>query len=219
MCCFQSHKYTFGLVVEDKSVWIQLPFPRFSLISASMNICMILKLLWLLWGDFCLPVALHEKQHEAQHFTSTLSAGREKQTPKTRPRCVTFQRSEVRAPLFPIQPMLWVLFQKVLSLANGPWSHKHRDRVQRREGSEVQTARNRRRQRRKKKKKKGELGSEWWNTDTTTEKGSRGSYVGGNRSLAPQLHDRLTRWETEQLQLRHENTAGHVLEHTAPRVM
>lgn len=45
-----------------------------------------------------------------------------------RRRSVTFQRSEVRAPLFPIQPMLWVLFQKVLSLANGPWSQKHRDR-------------------------------------------------------------------------------------------
>lgn len=100
-------------------------------------IWLILKLLWLLW-DLWVPVALNVKQHGGTtEHGYTVRARRQKQTPERRPRCVTFQRSEVRAPLFPIQPMLWVLFQKVLSLANGPWSHKHRDRVQRtREGGQ-----------------------------------------------------------------------------------
>lgn len=53
----------------------------------------------------------------------------------------TFQGSEVRAPFFPIQPMLWVLFQKVLSLANGPWSHEHMSPEEEEEEEEVQTAR------------------------------------------------------------------------------
>ena len=154
---------------------------------------MILKLLWLSLGDLCACRSEREttRQHDMGN-TSTLSARRQRQTPKRRPRCVTFQRSEVRAPLFPIQPMLWVLFQKVLSLANGPWSHKHRDRVQRRGGG----ARSRqprkeggtKKKKKKKKKKKGELGSEWWNTDTTTETGSRDLYVAEEGdSLAPQL--------------------------------
>lgn len=73
---------------------------------------------------------------------------------------VTFQGSEVRAHLFPIQPMLWVLFQKVLSLANGPWSHEHMSPEE--EVREVQTAR-------KEEKKKKELEGETQSTTHTAE--------------------------------------------------
>lgn len=154
-----------------------------------------------------LCLLLWMRNMEAQHNQYTVSEEGEK-TPKRRQRCVTFQGSEVRAPLFPIQPMLWVLFQKVLSLANGPWSHKHRDRVQRRRGggSEVQQPRG---NRRRKKKKNGELGSEWWNTETTTETGSIGLYVEGGgaqpSTTATQQDDQV-----RQPQLGHENTAGHM---------
>lgn len=142
--------------------------------------------------------------------TSTLSARREKQTPKRRQRCVTFQRSEVRAPLFPIQPMLWVLFQKVLSLANGPWSHKHRDRVQKRRSSEGgggESARSRQpRNRRWKRKRRGKGRARKWvmkhrhHIPPPPRQPAEVYIYGGGwgHRLAPQLHNRETRWETEQ---------------------
>lgn len=158
------------------------------------------------WSESCCDccetcVALNVKQYD----TTALWVRREKTDTETRPRCVTFQRSEVRAPLFPIQPMLWVLFQKVLSLANGPWSHEHRDRVQRR-GEAARSRQPRNRKRKKKKKKKGELGSE-----TQTPPPRQAAEVsmcvcvwGGGHSLAPQRHHMTTSWETEQLELHHE---------------
>ena len=53
--------------------------------------------------------------------------------------CFTFQRGEVSAPFFAIQPMLRILFQKVLSLANGPCSHRdpQRERSQQEGRKEV----------------------------------------------------------------------------------
>lgn len=85
--------------------------------------------------------------------------GEPKQRRRKRRSCVTFQGSEVRAPLFPIQPMLWVLFQKVLSLANGPWSHEHMSPEEQEEQEEVREVQTARKQKKKKERARR------WNTE------------------------------------------------------
>ena len=85
--------------------------------------------------------------------------------------CFTFQRGEVSAPFFAIQPMLRILFQKVLSLANGPCSHRdpQRERSQQEGRKEVvgvggggvpECTENKKEGRKKEREEGGDLGDE-----------------------------------------------------------
>lgn len=156
-----------------------------------------------------MSVALSETNRK---YNTSKSQQGGKKTAKRRQRCVTFQRSEVRAPLFPIQPMLWILFQKVLSLANGPWSHTHRDKVQGgQRGPDSQEREEGMWRKRRKKRKRGELGSEWWNTNTTSLHPHDSQKRCVCVTTAPQLNNRMARWERRtRAQHHHGNKWGHV---------
>lgn len=80
-------------------------------------------------------------------------------------------------PFFPSSPCCEYCFRRfwALRMVPGPMNTETESRGG--GGGEAARSRQPRNRKRKRKKKKGELGSERWNTDTTTETGSRRLYV------------------------------------------
>ena len=145
---------------------------------------------------FSSPVPLNKQQRRGGGG----GGGGGGQRARRRARCVTFQRSEVRAPLFPIQPMLWVLFQKVLSLSNGPCSREQRQSPgEEEEEEEEEAARSRQpgNRRRRKRRKSSEVRD--GTRDTTSLHRQRGGAQPNTTTGRPgDRQSRRDTWTTTQ---------------------
>lgn len=146
--------------------------------------------------EIYVPVALKEKQHGSTTWETPVNCqrgGRDRHRREDRG-ALPSKGVRLEPPFFPSSPCCEYCFRRfwALRMVPGPINTETESRG----GGGGARSRQPRKEGRtkKKKKKKGELGSEWWNTDTTTETGSRGLYVAEEGdSLAPQLQQQDAR--------------------------